>query len=171
MNTYTWNARNQLASISGPGISASFQYDAFGRRTSKTLNGSTTDFMYNGGAVVQEIASGTPVATMLTGSANELLTRTDASGTNSYLPDGLCSTLALIDSAGVLQTQYTYDPFGNTTASGAATTSKNAYTGREDDGTGFITCATGTIRPASSASSVKTRSSLRVVTQTSIRTS
>jgi RHS repeat-associated protein len=137
VNTYTWNARNQLASISGPGISASFQYDAFGRRTSKTLNGSTTDFMYNGGAVVQEIASGTPVATMLTGSANELLTRTDASGTNSYLPDGLCSTLALIDSAGVLQTQYTYDPFGNTTASGAATTSKNAYTGREDDGTGL----------------------------------
>jgi len=137
VNTYVWNARNQLASISGPGLSASFQYDAFGRRISKTLNGSTTGFLYNGAAVVEEIASGTPVATMLTGSANELLTRTDASGTNSYLPDGLCSTLALIDSAGVLQTQYTYDPFGNTTTSGAATTNKNAYTGREEDGTGL----------------------------------
>jgi RHS repeat-associated protein len=137
VNTYVWNARNQLASISGPGLSASFQYDAFGRRISKTFNGSTTDFLYNGAAVVQEIASGIPVATMLTGNANELLTRTDASGTSSYLPDGLCSTLALIDSAGVLQTQYTYDPFGNTTASGAATTNKNAYTSREDDGTGL----------------------------------
>src|SRR5262249_25016138 len=130
VNTYVWNARKQLGSISGPGLSASFQYDAFGRRISKTLNGSTTGFLYNGAAVVEEIASGTPIATMLTGSANELLTRTDASGTNSYLPDGLCSTLALIDSAGVLQTQYTYDPFGNTTTSGAATTNKNAYTGR-----------------------------------------
>lgn len=137
VNTYTWNARNQLASISGPGLSASFQYDAFGRRIGKTSNGSTTYFVYNGAAVVQEIASGTPVATMLTGSANELLTRTDGSGTSSYLPDGLCSTLALIDSAGVLQTQYTYDPYGNTTASGAATTNKNTYTGREDDGTGL----------------------------------
>ncbi|HSE15991.1 MAG TPA: RHS repeat-associated core domain-containing protein [Pyrinomonadaceae bacterium] len=136
VNTYTWNARNQLASISGPGLSASFEYDAFGRRISKTLNGNTSSFLYNGGAVVQEIVSGTPVATMLTGAANELLTRTDAAGTSSYLPDGLCSTLALIDSAGVLQTQYTYDPFGNTTASGA-TTNRNAYTGREDDGTGL----------------------------------
>ena len=25
--TYTWNARNQLAGISGPGVSASFVYD------------------------------------------------------------------------------------------------------------------------------------------------
>jgi RHS repeat-associated protein len=137
VNTYTWNARNQLASISGPGLSASFQYDAFGRRISKTLNGSTTDFLYNGAAVVQEISSGTPVATMLTGGGNELLTRTDASGTSSYLPDGLCSTLALIDSAGVLQTQYTYEPFGKTTTTGAATTNKHAYSGREDDSTGL----------------------------------
>ncbi len=30
-NTYTWNARNQLVTISG-GASASFQYDPFGRR-------------------------------------------------------------------------------------------------------------------------------------------
>ena len=136
-NTYVWNARNQLASISGPGLLASFQYDAFGRRISKTVNGSTIGFLYNASAVVEEIVSGIPVATMLTGSANELLTRTDASGTSSYLPDGLCSTLALIDSAGVLQTQYTYDPFGNTTTTGAATTNKNTYTGREDDGTGL----------------------------------
>lgn len=137
VNTYVWNARNQLASITGPGLSASFQYDAFGRRSSRTLNGSTTDFLYNGSAVVQESASGTPIATMLTGSSDELLTRTDASGTSSYLPDGLCSTLALIDSAGVLQTQYTYEPFGKTTTTGTATTNKNAYTGREDDGTGL----------------------------------
>src|SRR5947209_1400983 len=37
-NTYTWNARNQLLSISGA-VSASFQYDPFGRRVSKTIVG------------------------------------------------------------------------------------------------------------------------------------
>ena len=137
VNTYVWNARNQLASISGPGLSASFEYDAWGRRISKTFNGATTEFLYNGAAVVQEISSGTPIANLLSGTANELLTRTDPSGTSSYLPDGLCSTLALIDSGGALQTQYTYEPFGKTTVSGAATTNTNAYSGREDDGTGL----------------------------------
>jgi YD repeat-containing protein len=39
-NTYTWNARNQLVSISG-GVTASFQYDPFGRRVSKTIGGTT----------------------------------------------------------------------------------------------------------------------------------
>ena len=46
VNTYTWNARNQLVSISGR-VAASFQYDAFGRRVSKTIGG-TTQFLYDG---------------------------------------------------------------------------------------------------------------------------
>ncbi|MDI3465366.1 MAG: Rhs family protein [Nitrospira sp.] len=44
--TYTWNARNQLASISGPSLSASCTYDSFGRRTGKTINGTTTTQPY-----------------------------------------------------------------------------------------------------------------------------
>src|SRR5689334_14977387 len=43
-NTYTWNARNQLVAISGA-VSASFQYDPFGRRVSKTIGG-TTQYLY-----------------------------------------------------------------------------------------------------------------------------
>lgn len=35
---YTWNARNQLSSMSGS-VNASFSYDALGRRISKTING------------------------------------------------------------------------------------------------------------------------------------
>jgi len=34
--TYTWNARNQLTTINGPSLSATFTYDSFGRRTGKT---------------------------------------------------------------------------------------------------------------------------------------
>src|SRR5438046_6700993 len=37
--TYTWDARNRLAGISGPGLSASFTYDAVERRLAKTLKG------------------------------------------------------------------------------------------------------------------------------------
>ena len=42
-------------SFSGSGIAASFQYDAFGRRINKSVNGPTTEFLYDGLNVVQEL--------------------------------------------------------------------------------------------------------------------
>ncbi|MBI3787630.1 MAG: hypothetical protein HY276_05160, partial [Ignavibacteriales bacterium] len=45
INTYTWNARNQLIAISG-NVTASFSYDALGRRVSKTINGTRTDYQH-----------------------------------------------------------------------------------------------------------------------------
>ena len=53
-------------------------------------------------------------------------------------PDALGSTVALGDNTGTLQTQYTYEPFGYATTSGAASTSGYKYTGREDDGSGMF---------------------------------
>src|SRR3712207_8414646 len=41
--TYAWNARSQLASINGGGTTASFQYDAFGRRTRKRSEEHTSE--------------------------------------------------------------------------------------------------------------------------------
>ena len=55
----------------------------------------------------------------------------------SFLTDALGSALTLTDSTGAAQTQYTFEPFGNTTASGASTTNSFAYTGRELDTTGL----------------------------------
>ncbi len=46
-NSYTWNAWNQLASLTGP-IAGSFVYDGFGRRQRKTIDGVITDFVYDG---------------------------------------------------------------------------------------------------------------------------
>ena len=48
---------------------------------------------------------------------DEALSRTDATGTLTYLPDALGSTLALADS-GAASTTYTYAPFGETSVSG-----------------------------------------------------
>ena len=130
-NTYTWNARNQLVSISG-GVAASFQYDAFGRRVSKTIGG-TTQYVYDGANPVQEISGTTASANLLAGGVDEYFQRTDSAGARDYLTDALGSTLALADSAGAVQTSYTFEPFGNTTVSGASTTNSFAFTGRELD--------------------------------------
>ena len=137
VKSYTLNDRNQLASIGGGGVTASFTYDAFGRRSGKTTNGLTTEFVYDGYNTVQEKTSGNPSANMITGGVDQVFTRTDASGTNHFLTDGLGSLLALTDSAGAQTTQHTYEPFGKTTSSGATSNNSSQYTGRENDGTGL----------------------------------
>ncbi len=68
---------------------------------------------------------------------DEILTRTSAAGLQTFLDDGLGSTLALTDSTGAVVTEYTYDPFGKTTFTGATSTNTFQYTGRENDGTGL----------------------------------
>ncbi|MBS0184283.1 MAG: RHS repeat protein [Nitrospira sp.] len=136
--TYTWNARNQLISISGPSLTASFTYDSFGRRTGKTINGTTTNFVYDGLNPIQEKNGATVTANLLTGlGIDEFFTRTDGVGSRALLPDALGSTVALGDGTGTLQTQYTYEPFGFVSQTGAASTSSYKFTGREDDGTGL----------------------------------
>jgi RHS repeat-associated protein len=78
---------------------------------------------------------------LLTGPGiDERFTRSDSvNGTQSFLSDALGSTLAMTNSSRAIQTQYTYDPFGNTSAAGASNVNPNPYqfTGRENDGTGL----------------------------------
>lgn len=69
---------------------------------------------------------------------DEFFTRTDGVGVRGLLSDALGSTVALGDGTGALQTQYTYEPFGFITQTGAASTNSYKFTGREDDGTGLM---------------------------------
>jgi RHS repeat-associated protein len=135
-NSYTWDARDRLVSITGPGVSAGFQYDALGRRSSKAINGSTASYLYDGLNMVQEQAGGASV-NLLSGGVDEVFTRTDLGGTHGLLLDGQGSTLASTDAAGAFESEYTYDPFGTTTYSGAPSTNAQQYTGRENDATGL----------------------------------
>lgn len=135
--SYGWDSRNRLASLSGA-ASASFVYDALGRRASKMVSGTTTNFLYDGLNPVQELSGTTPTANLLTGlGIDEYFSRTDAGGTKSFVTDALGSTLALTDAAGAIQTSYTYAPYGETTASGQGGSNAFQYTGRENDGTGL----------------------------------
>ena len=133
-NSYTWDARNQLSGVSG-GVAATFQYDALGRRTQ---NAAGTGFLYDGLNPLQELSGSNVTANLLTGlGIDEVFSRTDSGGTSSLLTDALGNTVALTDSTGAVQRQYTYEPFGNTTATGPASSSAYQYTGRENDGTGL----------------------------------
>jgi RHS repeat-associated protein len=137
---HTWNARNQLQAVSGPASTANFAYDGIGRREQKTVNGSLTEYLYDGVNPVQETSGAAVLANTLTGlGPDTFLTRTDvvAGITSSLLTDPFGSVLALADSSGAIQTEYTYEPFGRATITGAPNTNSFQYTGRENDGTGL----------------------------------
>src|SRR2546422_5515770 len=135
-SSYTWNARDQLAAITGP-VPASFVYDATGRRRGKTISGTTTNFLYDGINPIQEQV-GASMRNLLTGlGVDEYLMRDDGGGARSFLTGALGSTLALADTTGALQAEYTYEPFGATTVTGSPGANALTYTGREDDGTGL----------------------------------
>ncbi|CAH1090965.1 hypothetical protein [Candidatus Nitrotoga sp. 1052] len=80
--TYTWSARNWLTAITGPGLTASFAYDALGRRIEKTVNGQSVGFLYDGSQVIAELAGNTVNVKLLSGIAvDEMLARYTAAGT------------------------------------------------------------------------------------------
>lgn len=129
-NVFTWNARNQVAALNG----VSLQYDGFGRRTKNLQN---TSFLFDGANAVQELSGSTPAANLINGGIDEIFTRSDSAGAYTPLKDALGSTVALVDGSGNLVTQYSYDPFGNTTLSGAANANPSQYAGRENEGNGL----------------------------------
>jgi RHS repeat-associated protein len=135
MNSYVWDARNRL--VSANSNSSSFAYDPLGRRVGKSILSANTNYLYDDANPVQELNGTIPTANLLTGGLDERFTRTDANGTSNYLTDALGSTVALTDTTGISQLQYSYDPYGSASITGPFTTNSYTYTGRETDGLGI----------------------------------
>jgi RHS repeat-associated protein len=125
------------ATVSGPGLSASFAYDGFKRRTQKTITGFATTFQSDGLDVINEVNGGQTVNYLRGVQIDETLARLDDSGTICYAPDAIGNTVAVTDSGGNVSTEYTYEPFGRTVPTGAASQNTLQFTGREQDGTGL----------------------------------
>jgi hypothetical protein len=144
-SSYTFDGRNHLTAIGGSGT-ASFVYDPFGRRMSKTISGTATKFIYDGFNPVQLLNGSSPpgvTANLLTGLRVDEYFTTSASGGLNFMSDALGSTIGLVNSSGSIVSSYTYQPFGKSTASGSATTAFQ-FTGRENDGTGLDSIAHAT---------------------------
>jgi RHS repeat-associated protein len=70
---------------------------------------------------------------------DEFFSRSDVTigETGNFISGSLGTILAVANSAGAVQTEYTYDPFGNTTATGAPNSNSLQYTARENDSVGL----------------------------------
>ncbi|MFE7333196.1 RHS repeat-associated core domain-containing protein, partial [Streptomyces sp. NPDC057565] len=136
---YTWNARGQLTGLAKAGQNSSFGYDALGTRSTRTVGGTTNKFLTDGSnPLLEQNSSGDTTATVATSGLDEFLTRTENGTTQIYLTDALGSVIGLANSDGTIATKYTYDPNGQPTVSGAASSNPYTFTGRENDGTGLL---------------------------------
>jgi RHS repeat-associated protein len=119
-------------------VQLAYSYDALGRRTSKILQGTATQFLYDGANAMQEM-QGSTINPILVGlGIDERFARNDVTGRTYFLTDQLNSTIALTDPTGAIREQYSYDPYGNVTPSDTTTgfTNPYQYTGREADTAG-----------------------------------
>jgi RHS repeat-associated protein len=139
--TYGWDFENRLTSLTLPGTGGtlSFKYDGLGRRIQKAFTqGSTTtttNYLYDGNNAVADVdQNGNVLARYaMTQNIDEPLAELRASTTSYYSQDGLGSVTSLTTSAGALGNTYTYDSFGNLTASTGSIANRFQYTGRELD--------------------------------------
>jgi RHS repeat-associated protein len=141
-------------STSSTVLSASFSYDAFGRRIQSTITqGSqapnTVQYLYEGAQALGEIRDGKLSHRLLTGlSLDETIARIainadgnkDAANSRLYLTDALNSVIAQLadDDNANIQNSYAYSPYGQSQTVGPdSANNPNQYTSRENDNTGL----------------------------------
>jgi RHS repeat-associated protein len=135
--TYAWDYENRFTSVTLPGSggTVSYRYDPFGRRIYKSSSAGTSVYAYDGYNLIEETnSSGTAVARYTqTQNIDEPLAELRSGGTSYYEVDGLGSVTSLTSSAGEVANTYTYDSFGNLTASTGTLSNPFRYTAREFD--------------------------------------
>ncbi len=134
--SYSWDFENRLTQVVNPGVgTTTFRYDPFGRRIYKQSPSFTSIFVYDIDNLLETLnASGSEVASYTqTQKIDETLAELRSSTTDYYDADGLGSIISLSSSTGALANTYTYDSFGNTTASTGTVRNYFQYTGREFD--------------------------------------
>jgi RHS repeat-associated protein len=137
VNHYVYDARNKLTQITQGGVTtASFTYDVFGRRLSKTIGTVTTSYRYDGDNPIEETTAGQVSAILSGPGIDERYGRDEAGGRAYYLTDNLGSVVALANGSGTVTAQYVYEPYGEVTSTGSSD-NPYQYTGRENDGTGL----------------------------------
>jgi len=136
--SYTWDFENRLvqAVVTGAnGGTTTFRYDPFGRRIQKSGPLGTTNYLYDGRDLIEEVDSSGNVLARYTQfpSLDQPLAELRSGVTSYYEQDAIGSVSALSNAAGALANTYTYDAFGKLIASSGTITNPFQYTGREFD--------------------------------------
>ncbi len=132
---YTWDAENRLIQVQMPsGSIVQYEYDPFGRRIEKNVNGRITQYLYDNQNILFEYNQNGNVLSAFTHGAgiDEPLMWTSGGTTYFYHADALGSISMISSASGsVIQTNVN-DAFGSI-QSGNTLSQPYAFTGREYD--------------------------------------
>jgi YD repeat-containing protein len=132
--TYAYDDENRLIQVNtGTGVIA-FAYDPFGRRISRSVDGTVIQYVYDQDAIIAVYdPSGNVIARYAHGLAiDEPLAVQQGSSIHFYHADALGSIVALTNTSGGLAQTYSYDSFGNVTPNGSVV-QPYTFTAREYD--------------------------------------
>jgi RHS repeat-associated protein len=133
--SYSWDFENRLTQAVNPGVgTTTFRYDPFGRRIQKSGPLGTTNYLYSGLSLVEELDGGGNILARYTQgrTIDEPLAELRSGTASYYEQDGVNSVSSLSTAAGALANTYSYDSFGKATSTGTLT-NPFQYTGREFD--------------------------------------
>ena len=135
-DTFSWDAHNQLTSATVNGSTTDYGYDGTGNQVSRTSNGTTTTNLWDGSNGMAQLVDDGSTSYVQANGAQEAI----ASGnTTSYpLTDALGSVRGVTDGSGTLTGSTNYDAFGAVRSQTGASLALG-YTGQlTDPSTGFI---------------------------------
>jgi len=128
--SYAYDQAGGLTSVTGPDGSGSYAYDGDGLRTSKTVSGITTTFVWDDASTPDLLSDGT--TSYLYGPDGLPVEQTSSSGSDWFVHDQVGSTVLLLGTAGNVAGGYAYTPYGLAAHSGTDTTALQ-YTGQYTD--------------------------------------
>jgi RHS repeat-associated protein len=117
--TYTYDIQNRLVAINLPGGStATYKYDALGRRIEKNVGGTVTQYVYDGLNILLEFDGNDKLQARYTHGLNldQPMMMERGGAMYFYHSDALGSIAAVTDSTGKAVCGYSYDSFGQATA-------------------------------------------------------
>jgi RHS repeat-associated protein len=134
--SFTWDFENRLIQAIVPGTgTVTFKYDPFGRRVQKSGPLGTTNYLYGGANLLEEVDTSGNILARYTHAQgiDEPLAELRSGTTSYYDQDGQGSVSSVSNSAGVLAKTYVYDSFGKLTSSTGTLTNPLQYAARESD--------------------------------------
>jgi len=132
--TYGWDYENKLTSLTD-GSTLSFTYNGDGLRQSRTVDRTTTRFVYSGMRLLQETNSGGTTQAAYTlapmgGQWEPLLSHRKSGASRFYAFDVLGTTRALTDGSEDVAAVFTDDAWGNVLNASDSSATAHQYVGR-----------------------------------------
>ena len=134
-HSYVFDAENRLVTATTASHALTFEYDAFGMRKRKTVDGVGTEYVLDGNQVVAEYDdSGSLQRKYVYAGLDNPIRMLRGATAYFYHQDASGSVAALSNASGALAESYAYSPYGRVSApSGPGIGNPYLYAGREFD--------------------------------------